>query len=118
LGDQVEVEGLVEGRGLSFNLVAFGEMGKGVFEQLGVFGEGEGFDGDEGLEQGRAESFGGFELSGQGGTELFVVTGAEEGEGFGREAVPVIFEEAREKRPVDTSEDVNFGEEMEFHRKG
>jgi len=114
LGDEPEVEGLVERGEVLVDIVAAGQMVEGIVEQGTVFGQSEGFDVAEGLAQRGAESAGGAELGGQAGTELFV--GEASGEdigGFRWEAVFHVFQETLQDVAVDMGKECGVDEELE-----
>ena len=96
------------------DIVAAGQMGEGIIEQGTVFGQSEGFDVPEGLEQRGAESVGGTELCGQAGTELFVgEASGEDVDGFRGEAVFHVFQETLQDVALDMAEECGVGEESQ-----
>ena len=104
LGDEPEVEGGLEGAAVAIEFVPGRQSRKGVFEDGGVFGTGEGLDVEEGLAQRRREAGGGLELGGQGGAVLLEIErflGGQEGGGFVREALFVVFKKADEHGSID-----------------
>jgi len=115
LGDEPEVKGLVQGREVLIDLVAGRQMGEGVLEEGLVLREGEGFDGDEGVEQRGAETAEGPELGGPGVTELFVVevvvVGQEGGGRWGEEGF-IVSEEADQGSAIGGAEEAGDGEEF------
>jgi hypothetical protein len=112
LGEEPEVNGQVQRGFLPRNLK--GQTVEGGFKQRVVLGEGEGFDGDEGVEQGRAEAVGGLEEVCPAGAELFVADAGPDQERHGarRQAVLVVFEQAGQKIAVNFADVSGVGEEL------
>jgi len=121
LGDDPEVQGLVEEWEVAPDLESGRQMGKGFFQEWLVFRAGKGFDGDEGVAEGLGEGVGRFELFGPGRAELLVIgrwVGVQKGDGLGREAVPVVFEEPGEDRALEAGDDGGVGEQVEEGNSG
>ena len=86
-----------------------------MLKECPVFGQGEGFDVQQSIEQARAETGGGFELGGPGGAPLLVIggrVGHQERGGFGWQAIPMFLEEAGQMGAVEVAEVFGFREEF------
>ena len=113
LADEPEMGALVQGGAVGFEVVAGRESGAGLFEQGSVLRQGEGFDGDEGLEEWRAETVGGFEQGRPGGAVLVEVeVGVEESGGGRGQAVLVTFEQWGHGTAANLAEVARVREEL------
>ena len=110
------MDGLVERRTVPIDVIARGELGKGVFQNGTVFGTGEGFDGAEGLKERGAESGGVLELAGPGGPEVVeieVIGIGQEGGGVGRQGGLIVFQQTGKDGAVQLMEEVEISEGFE-----
>jgi hypothetical protein len=115
LGEEPEVKGLVEGMEVTVDFIPGRKMGEGLVEEGTVFGRGEGFDVDEGLEERSAKAAGRTEQGGQTGTEVFVgKIGAQEGQGFRWKILFHVLQKADQDMALNAGDEAKVGEELQM----
>ncbi len=117
MGEDPELEGLVERGKTAADVCAGREAVKGLVEQWEVDGRGERFDADENIEQGFADRVRGAEQFGPGGAEFLETgIGGEEGKALRRKRILMLFEQASEDVAMETGYKAGIGEEFQGHR--
>ncbi len=119
LGNEPEMQRLVQVAASAVDGPTWGQMVEGVFEGLLVFGPGGPLDRRQGVKEALAEVFGRAEMGGPGGTELFVIEVAiQQRHGGGRQAIGESLQDASQERAVDQAQDGGVGEEGKFRCHG